>query len=129
MPSLNNAWSFVLWSCIVTTTVLPIIKNVVANTLIRSTGQPPWRFIELAAMASVYLLGIAFHGVFTIKGLISFIFVFVGRALNTLDAVSDDQLLIQRKNSGKHEMAELSHMKSSSLDEESHSADESAQNV
>ena len=80
-------------------------------------------------MASVYLLGIAFHGVFTIKGLISFIFVFVGRALNTLDAVSDDQLLIQRKNSGKHEMAELSHMKSSSLDEESHSADESAQNV
>lgn len=93
-----SIWTWLMWGCLSTAAVLPFVKNIIANRLIKLGGQPPWRAIEVTSMLSIFVLGfLMFDGVSAL-GLTSFLCVFAGRSLNSLDAI---QGLFDAKTAGK----------------------------
>lgn len=94
MPTnISRSYTWLMWGCLVTAAVLPLCKNVVANRLIRLGGQPPWRFIELASVVSIFLIGWSLFGRVGPLGIASFLCVLAGRAMNTVDALSADSYI------------------------------------
>merc|ERR1711957_1005919 len=47
---MDAMWTFQYWGTLITAGFLPFIKNIIANRLIRRTGQAPWRFSEIVSI-------------------------------------------------------------------------------
>eukprot|EP01053_Blabericola_migrator_P004042 Blabericola_migrator_1__4041@NODE_222_length_11195_cov_65_275341_g188_i0_p3_GENE_NODE_222_length_11195_cov_65_275341_g188_i0NODE_222_length_11195_cov_65_275341_g188_i0_p3_ORF_typecomplete_len514_score94_50TPT/PF03151_16/1e15PTPS_related/PF10131_9/0_22DUF3099/PF11298_8/1e04DUF3099/PF11298_8/1_9e02DUF3099/PF11298_8/6_4e02DUF3099/PF11298_8/0_1DUF3099/PF11298_8/6_3e03_NODE_222_length_11195_cov_65_275341_g188_i025444085 len=86
----SKGYTWLMWGCLATAAVLPFIKNIVANRLIKVGGQPPWRFIELASMLLIFILGFLIFDRVSTLGLLAFILVLGGRTINSFDALSAD---------------------------------------
>ncbi|EZG45078.1 putative transmembrane protein [Gregarina niphandrodes] len=92
MPTdFSRAWTWLMWGCLSTAASLPLLKNIVSNRLIRFSGQPPWRFLELFAIILVFVLGWAIFDRINGLSILAFGLVFVGRTLNTIDALRFDE--------------------------------------
>lgn len=81
-------WQY--WGTLVCAGTIPFVKNVIANRLIRRTGQAPWRFLELVSMFLVFLIGFGVWNMISIAGCLAFLLVLVGRTIGMLDAISKD---------------------------------------
>lgn len=78
------------WGVLVASGILPFLKNIVANRMIRRTGQAPWRILEVISMVLVFVIGVGVWDTMSIVGALSFVLVFIGRGLGMLDALSKD---------------------------------------
>lgn len=78
------------WGCLVTAGTIPFIKNIVANRMIRRTGQAPWRFLEIASMVLVFLVGWRVFDMVSLIGTLASLLVVSGRVLGMLDALSKE---------------------------------------
>ncbi|XP_053992073.1 uncharacterized protein LOC128883574 [Hylaeus volcanicus] len=85
---LLNTWQ--VWGCLVTAGTLPFMKNVVANRMIRHTGQAPWRILEIISMILIFVIGSLIYDNMSLISGIAFILVVSGRSLGMLDALSKD---------------------------------------
>eukprot|EP01054_Gregarina_sp_Poly1_P005552 Gregarina_sp_Poly_1__5551@NODE_292_length_9900_cov_48_311299_g253_i0_p3_GENE_NODE_292_length_9900_cov_48_311299_g253_i0NODE_292_length_9900_cov_48_311299_g253_i0_p3_ORF_typecomplete_len540_score54_33TPT/PF03151_16/3_9e16PTPS_related/PF10131_9/8_5e03PTPS_related/PF10131_9/0_75_NODE_292_length_9900_cov_48_311299_g253_i076099228 len=83
-----RGYTWLMWGCLASAAVLPFVKNIVANRLIKIGGQPPWRVIELASMFCIFLLGFLIFDRVSAVGLVAFLLVFGGRSINSMDALS-----------------------------------------
>ena len=83
-------YTWQVWGCLATAGALPFVKNVVANRMIRHTGQAPWRFLEIVSMFLLFIFGGIFYDNISLLGTIAFFLVFGGRILGMLDALSKD---------------------------------------
>lgn len=95
-PSKLFTWQ--VWGCLISAGILPFLKNIVANRLIRRSGQAPWRFLELVSLLGVFVIGasVAPHPV-TPAAIIAFCFVIFGRALGSYDALTREPLAVRQK--------------------------------
>lgn len=91
MPSnFGKFFTWQSWGVLVMAGTVPFLKNVIANRMIRRTGQAPWRMLEAVSMVLVFALGAGIWDAVSIVGIIAFIFVLAGRVLGMLDALSKD---------------------------------------
>lgn len=89
MPdNFGRGYTWLMWGCLASAAVLPFIKNIVANRLIKIGGQPPWRVIELASMFCIFVLGFLIFDRVSGLGFVAFLLVLSGRSMNSLDALS-----------------------------------------
>lgn len=103
----GKIYTWQTWGCLVTVGTLPFIKNVVANRLIRKTGQAPWRALELASVILVFIIGICFWDEVSIIGWISSVLVLTGRTLGMLDVLSKEPEPIRQGN--RESQSEVTH--------------------
>lgn len=91
MPTdFTRLYTWQAWGCLVTAGTIPFVKNVVANRMIRHTGQAPWRILEAVSMLLLFIIGFAVYRGVSAVGVLAFFFVLSGRILGTLDALSKD---------------------------------------
>lgn len=91
MPNdFTRLYTWQAWGCLVIAGTLPFIKNVVANRMIRRTGQAPWRILEAVSMLLVFIIGFAVYDAVSTVGMLAFALVLSGRVLGMLDALSKD---------------------------------------
>jgi len=93
---MNDLYTYQYWGCLVMAGVFPFLKNIIANRLIRRTGQGPWRFLELLSILSICLIGSCIDRT-TIVGTIACFFMISGRLLGSLDALSIEPLQVRQK--------------------------------
>lgn len=91
MPTnLTKFFTWQSWGVLVVAGTIPFIKNLIANRMIRRTGQAPWRILEAISMILVFGVGAAVWDSISIASVIAFILVFTGRVLGSLDVLSKD---------------------------------------
>lgn len=78
------------WGVLVVAGTLPFVKNVIANRMIRRTGQAPWRILEATSMVLIFLVGAGVWDTVSIASVVAFILVLGGRVLAMFDALSKD---------------------------------------
>lgn len=91
MPT--NFGKFFTWQCwgtLVVAGTIPFIKNMIANRMIRRTGQAPWRLLEIISMVLVFSIGSGVWDTVTVGSVTAFILVLTGRIVGTLDVLSKD---------------------------------------
>eukprot|EP00918_Siedleckia_nematoides_P021938 GHVU01047273.1.p2 GENE.GHVU01047273.1~~GHVU01047273.1.p2 ORF type:complete len:294 (+),score=16.00 GHVU01047273.1:2159-3040(+) len=85
----SDFYFYQLWLCLVTAGTLPFVKNIVANRLIRKTGQAPWRTLELVCIICVFGLGqVVYNQPATPWLWVAFSLVVIGRGLGMVDVIS-----------------------------------------
>lgn len=91
MPSnFGRLFTWQCWGVLVVAGIVPFIKNVIANRMIRRTGQAPWRILEAISMVFVFAIGTGIWNSVSIVSIIAFILVLTGRVLGMMDALSKD---------------------------------------
>lgn len=100
---LSSLYTWQYWGCLVTAGILPFIKNIVANRLIRRSGQGPWRFLELLAIIIVCIVG-SFVDKSTIPGVIASLLMISGRLIGSLDALSIEPLQVKQSDARDEEI-------------------------
>lgn len=78
------------WGCLITAGALPWVKNIVANRMVRRTGQAPWRVLELFCMVVVFIMANLTDHFVSPFGILAFLLVFAGRVMGAFDALSKD---------------------------------------
>lgn len=87
MPmNFTSLYTWQTWGCLFTVGILPFLKNIVSNRLIRRTGQGPWRVLEVVSIFLVFIFGLTF-GSPGWQGWISTAMVIAGRALGACDVL------------------------------------------
>ncbi|XP_055388424.1 uncharacterized protein LOC129616980 [Condylostylus longicornis] len=91
MPTnFSQLFTWQSWGTLVSAGTIPFIKNVVANRMIRRTGQAPWRILEAISMILVFAIGATIWDTTSIASIVAFSLVLAGRVLGTLDVLSKD---------------------------------------
>ncbi|XP_055388442.1 uncharacterized protein LOC129617010 [Condylostylus longicornis] len=91
MPTnFSQLFTWQSWGTLVSAGTIPFIKNVVANRMIRRTGQAPWRILEAISMVLVFVIGARFWDATSIASSVAFSLVLAGRVFGTLDVLSKD---------------------------------------
>lgn len=94
-----------LWGTLITAGALPFIKNIVANRLIRKTGQAPWRTLELLSILSVFVFGQIFYASqASWVSYIALIAVISGRTIGMVDVIAKPDEGAQQNNAESQEM-------------------------
>ncbi|VWU51601.1 glideosome-associated protein 40, putative [Hepatocystis sp. ex Piliocolobus tephrosceles] len=87
MPyNITSLYTWQMWGCLITVGILPFLKNVISNRLVRRTGQGPWRFLEILSIILVFFIGMSFNAP-SIKGYIAIVCVIIGRSLGAFDVL------------------------------------------
>lgn len=91
MPmNFHRLFTWQTWGCLVTAGTIPFVKNIVANRMVRRTGQAPWRFLEVLSMVAVFVIGMITHRMVSFVGLVAFALVIGGRTIAMMDVLSKD---------------------------------------
>lgn len=99
----NQLYTWQYWGCLVSAGTLPFVKNIVANRLIRRTGQGPWRMLELASIVIV-IVGGSLIDKTTAAGVIASVLMISGRLIGSLDALSIEPLQVRQKDKRDEEI-------------------------
>lgn len=99
----NQLYTWQYWGCLVSAGMFPFAKNIIANRLIRRTGQGPWRMLELLSIVVICVLGSVIDKT-TVLGSIATVMMLTGRLLGSMDALSIEPLQVRQKDQRDEEI-------------------------
>ena len=105
MDDPGRLFTWQVWGCLVSAGLLPFLKNIIANRLIRRSGQAPWRFLELVSLLGVFGIGAAAAPIpVTPAAIVAFILVLIGRSMGSYDALTREPLAARQKRDRENEI-------------------------
>lgn len=83
-----------MWGCLFTVGFLPFLKNIISNRLIRKTGQPAWRILEIISIFLVFIVGMITSNItctLSFKVCVAMLLLLCGRGINMIDVIVNTQ--------------------------------------
>lgn len=92
-PLSQNTW--MMWGCVVACSSAPFVKNVMANQLIRYSGQTPYRVLEILGFILLLIISVLGHfSTISVVGFLALGALLVGRVFGVVDIYLEEAALV-----------------------------------